>query len=534
MFGESYQLYACLDALWLPPLTEQCSEDLARTQLALAYAIARPLLLPRSVTAYPAPYQFQYDPPDDTLNAILSFSRGGMDPALLDTYLQQWTPEASLQQLLRYANAVTQETVTTRPDFGVHPAPVSAAHPWRPANVLQTAPLKCALAVESLDKGGLEEMVGQLARHLRSQGAEPFVICVQRGGMVADRLQADGIPVHIADGQRMILRDVLQKEQPAVINTQWAGKALLEVASDLGIPIVETIQNTYVWLTQEGWQSERQRSLYYSHALAVSELVKRYYLKWNPAYNAEWISIAPNGIDPSRLAEYPRTDARQELDISTHEYLFLSLASYDRRKNHLGLLSAFDQLARDYPQARLLCAGNPLDPHYYDQVSEYRDSLKSKERIHFTDFRADPGLLLSAADSFVINSFFEGWSLAATEALMAGLPLIHSECGSAHELVGMAGERGIVVPNPAAAPLSLTLELTLSIAYQHQQRNIPALIQAMAQMIEQRQDWFEKREAIRAYARQHFSLDHILEEYLRVLYRLAGLTPGTQLSQKGN
>ena len=47
-----------------------------------------------------------------------------------------------------------------------------------------------------------------------------------------------------------------------------------------------------------------------------------------------------------------------------------------------------------------------------------------------------PPHLLAAADGFVLDSFFEGWSLASMEALFAGVPMVLSEVGGAREQIG--------------------------------------------------------------------------------------------------
>src|SRR5688572_32156072 len=48
---------------------------------------------------------------------------------------------------------------------------------------------------------------------------------------------------------------------------------------------------------------------------------------------------------------------------------------------------------------------------------------------------------LPISDAYVSNSFFEGWSVAASEALWLGLPLVLSECGGSRELIGAEGEQ---------------------------------------------------------------------------------------------
>lgn len=521
-FGEAYPLYACFDAFWLPPVEAAFSEHAYRSLLALAYAAGRPLLAPRGFPFIPAPYQFTFDPPDDSLLFVQGL-RAGMDPDLLDRYLQDWTPGGALGRLLRLADAAAQELALPRPDFELLPPPVSAPQPWEPARPAETAaaPLKAALLVDSLDKGGLEELVAQFARRLPECGAETFVLCVRKGGETANALRQAGVEVYIADGDLPLLQKILQREKPQVVNSHWAGLESLQAAAALGLPVVETIHSSYIWLDREEWENEARRSRFFTRALATSENTRRFYLKWNRAINPAWVEVVPNGIDPGRVVLEERGEARRALGLDPEDFLFLCLASYDGAKNQLGILSAFAEVARRRPQARLLCAGNAASPDYLARLRAYRERLPSRERIELQEFRQDIGRLLCAADAFVLNSFSEGWSLAATEALLAGTPLIHSDCGSAWELVGRQGERGIVTPNPVSEPVNLTREAISAMIPRERQRNTAALVQAMERLMDEREQWEARRPEIQAYAREHFRIEHTLEAYVKVFRQVA-------------
>jgi glycosyltransferase involved in cell wall biosynthesis len=115
----------------------------------------------------------------------------------------------------------------------------------------------------------------------------------------------------------------------------------------------------------------------------------------NTALHPDWISVLPNSIDTSRLVLKDYDIARSELGVREGDYLFLSVASYHGRKNQLGLLTAFDQVAREHPEVRLFCVGQIGDPQYHAQVVSYWDSLKSKSRVELFEYRSDIGLLLS-------------------------------------------------------------------------------------------------------------------------------------------
>ncbi len=522
--GQPYPVYACCTALWIPPLAGPLPEPAYRTLLALAFSIGRPLLAPRDFHFIPAPYQLFYHP-GESFDFITGLDKVTLDADLLDRYLAAWTPAACLGQLTRYANAVGETLAVPRPDFGGDKPPVTLPHPWPGPQTAGDTRLKCALAVNTLDKGGLEALVAHLARRLPDHGVETFVLCLQSGGTTAQQLKADGVPVYIADDQPNLIREILQREKPAVVNTHWTGQPFLETARELGLPVVESIHNTYVWFSPEAWLTEQARSRYFTHAIAVSQTVKDYYTMHNTRFDPAWISVVPNGIDPSRMETQGQDLARQTLGLSEDVLLFVLLASYDGRKNQLATMTAFDTFARSHPKARLWFAGNTVNTQYFEQIQAYRESLASRTQIVLHGYRQDTGQLLSAANAFIINSFFEGWSMAATEALMAGTPLIHSECGSAWELAGRHGERGIVIPNPGADSVDLRWEIVAQTMGQKRQRNTDALSQALTAMAEDRQAWTAKRAAIQAYAREEFGIKNTVQRYNRVFRQIANGIP---------
>jgi glycosyltransferase involved in cell wall biosynthesis len=513
-FGEIYSLYAHFDVVWLPPAQGQISESVYRESLALAYAIARPLLAPFETNFIPAPYQFIYYPAADNLEFAKLLDRKGIDTDLLNHYIDLWTPPASFSQLLRFCNAISLERVVPRPDFGIPSLPVTRPKPWKQPEVKQEG-FKVMIAVDSLDTGGLEGVIVQLVRGMPPSTVDVFVLCTQQGGLIASQLRREGFRVYEANGQMEAIEAVFRTEKPALVNSHHACKALLEAARQAGAPVIETIHNTYVWFDQRAWQEERERSKLFDSAIAVSQLVKAYYAHWNPAFPPEKITMVGNGVDASRLAIPPRHSARQACGFEDGDYVFLSLTRYETQKNLIGILTAFNEIACQYPQARLVCAGHSGDPVYFEGVLAYRDELPTKDHIQLHGYRKDTNLLLAAADAFLLDSFFEGWSLAATEALMAGIPLIHSECGSAQELVGLDGERGFMVPNPTGDPLALDPDRFFAAVWKRQQPNKDALVQAMAQMISGDKQWKEKKAEIQKFAGASFGLQTFIEAYLR-------------------
>jgi GT2 family glycosyltransferase/glycosyltransferase involved in cell wall biosynthesis len=524
-FGKAYTLYASMDAFWIPPLTSEGEGDAYYELLALSYACARPLLVPGNLASrLPAPYQVIYDLDDPALGILVSVDRSDLDRKLLDRYLESWAPENRLSLLLRYANAISVNWGIPRPPFSEATGEHSLPSPWKPRGVDENSLLKCMLLVNTLDKGGVEQLIAELVLGLPSKGIEAGVICVNSGGTVADFLKEQGVKVTIADGNPLVIEAALRAEQPHLVSSHWAEAESLAIARHMGIPVIETIHNTYVWYDQSGWKNEIRRSRLFTHAIAVSQLVLNYYLQHNPTYQAAWMTTIPNGIDPDRIQILPQEDSRRELGIPPEAFVFLMLGSIDARKNQLATLTAFEEVHRRNPHAHLLIVGNAREQAYIESLQTQLMQRGSNRYVTLLEFRHDTGLIFSAADVLVVNSFYEGWSLAATEALMAGVPLIHSDCGSGQELIGESCERGILIPNPGGNPIDLSVEVIQALAYKTRQINTEDLIQAMFKMISEQGTWKVRRTALAQESRQQFNSQHMLAKYAHV-FRDFALVP---------
>jgi glycosyltransferase involved in cell wall biosynthesis len=81
-------------------------------------------------------------------------------------------------------------------------------------------------------------------------------------------------------------------------------------------------------------------------------------------------------------------------------------------------------------------------------------SLGIRERVHFLGRRPDVASLLKMADVYVQCSHFEGFGIAAVEAMATGLPVVASAVPGLSDVVGDAG---LLVPPGDAGALAAAL-----------------------------------------------------------------------------
>jgi glycosyltransferase involved in cell wall biosynthesis len=373
-------------------------------------------------------------------------------------------------------------------------------------------------------------MVALLGRRLPLHGLDTTVahVPLAPGGdeQAAALLRFEEVPVirlSQSDG-----RQWLETHRPDVISMHTPPDWLVATAAELGIPTIETLHAASAFFNREAWVTEQIRSRQIAGFVAVSELVKRQYLRANPNYPPDRIVTIPNGVDDQHSARRDRTQARAWLGVGTDEFLFVSLARYSLQKNTFGLVTAFAELVSAYPGAHLLVAGGMPEPSYFEQVRRLRDSLACAGHIRLCGPCPDVPAILAAADAFVLDSFWEGWCLASMEALCAGLPVVLTEVGGAREQVGENGYRGFVVGNPSGDSDGMDWR-TFTRARFSSQVNRAALVAAMSAIVKDRDRWRSARAELRAESLSRFSTDVCVRRHAEVLRRTAHFS-GLQLT----
>ena len=376
-----------------------------------------------------------------------------------------------------------------------------------------------------LDVGGMDEMVAFLARRLPSKGLQTAVLHATSApsptgeptGRLGRMLRSSGIEVYEADESRA--PDWIQRWRPDVITAHGAANWVFAIAQQVGIPYVDNLHGIHTHFSAD-WRAVAARDAKVSAIVSVSELVRQQYLAGNRDYPPDRIVTIPNGIDDERRVSGDRTAVRTRLGL-TDEYVFASLARYTLQKNSYGLLTAFGDLARQHPKAHLVIAGRPDESRYCRRLLRLRDELPCRDRIHLRDHAAAPAELLAAADGFVLDSFFEGWSLASMEALFAGLPVVLSEVGGAREQIGDKPERGYLVTNPLGDPSSVMDWESMGVARYRPQVNRDELVSAMHDLVADRERYLGNRERLAAESAERFSADSCLTQHAAVLTAVA-------------
>jgi glycosyltransferase involved in cell wall biosynthesis len=177
-----------------------------------------------------------------------------------------------------------------------------------------------------------------------------------------------------------------------------------------------------------------------ARVLTVTEFSKR---SIQAAYGVEdeKITVLPNGVS-TEFRPITRALAQRAVKASLglDAPFILSVGDLQPRKNHLGLIRAFEQLIKAHPQLpqHLVIVGKETWHSPAIRAAARKSSVGA--RIHFTGFVPDEELrqLYGACDLFVYPSFYEGFGLPILEAMASARAVACSNTSGMPEVADSA------------------------------------------------------------------------------------------------
>ncbi|ARP96978.1 glycosyltransferase [Bordetella genomosp. 13] len=307
----------------------------------------------------------------------------------------------------------------------------------RPQRLLPPTEHGVLLQVDDFVQGGLENVVIDLAISLRGLGHRVAIATLGREGHAAEAARAAGLEVH-SFGKRpteQAYTDFLRTHRIDVVNAHYSLFGA-DICARLGIPFVQTVHNSYVWLGPDDQQAHLQADAGTVSYVCVSATAARY-ADLALGLDVTRMKVIPNGIDPrtidrTHVAEN-RARLRQSWGIGDEAPVYLNVASIMRPKAQLQLVRAFAEVVGQAPEARLLLLGRAVEEDYLREIEAAVVENGLVGNVILAGFNPDVASFYQAADYFVLPSFWEGWSLSLGEAVANGLPCVVTDVGSAYE-----------------------------------------------------------------------------------------------------
>jgi glycosyltransferase involved in cell wall biosynthesis len=321
--------------------------------------------------------------------------------------------------------------------------------------------------ITELRPAGAERCVYELATRLDKDRFDVEVLAL-RGGAVADWLAEAGVKVHVL-GVRgkwdvvklSALRNILREGKFDLLHTHLfhADLAGRIGAAWAGVPhLVNTVHIAEARFRPWQYCLARVFAKRCRRIICVSEAVRDHHSR-RSGLPASRYTVIHNGIDASAYSHDPqaRQRLRNEWGVGADEAVCVFLGRLDRQKGVDVLLAAFSHLGARGAARRLIIAG---DGPQRSLVENYISHGEGGRMAKYLGFVRDVRSVLSAGDVFVMPSRWEGFGLAAAEAMAAGLPVVATRVAGLGEVV-LDGETGVLVEKNDAVELAEQVERLL-------------------------------------------------------------------------
>lgn len=319
--------------------------------------------------------------------------------------------------------------------------------------------------VEDLKIGGLERVIESLVLHADPEKFKMSVLCLSRGGVIADSLLSAGKEIDILgienyhsplSASRVV--QWLKRKKADIVHTHgYPAGVLGRVAAIIaGSPcIVHHVHSTYCELNRRHHYIEKVLSRFSRRIICCSESVKHFVRdRENIAHDK--LTVLYNGVaEPRSLDDRSSAELRSSLGIPESSRIVGCIASLTEHKGHRYLIESL----RETENAVLLLVGNGPER---ESLEQYSFDLGIRSRVIFAGHTTDVYPYVDLMDIAVLaSSDREGLGISLIEAMALSKPVIATAVGGLTEVVEN-GRTGILVKPKNSGSLATALHKLLA------------------------------------------------------------------------
>jgi glycosyltransferase involved in cell wall biosynthesis len=300
--------------------------------------------------------------------------------------------------------------------------------------------------IDSLGRGGAENLVIGLSREMKSLGHEVAIVALTSCNEFSELTTLYGIEVYHCEFRGSIrslpsvlktlvqLGTIARRFRPDVINTHiFFSDIVTRLLLGWRAPIVTTFHRDEEWWSMPKSQSARIKR--WLEAVSARHLSRRFIAVSRVAsddavrylgIDASRCDVVRNGVDTQRFIPAAATM------VSPPAPIILQVARFYPEKCHEVSLQAFRQLLHAFPAAQLWLVG---DGPQRSAIQALALQLGIEKQVRFLGLREDVDMLLRESQLFWLSSRREGLPISLLEAMSAGVVPVVTRVGDIPSLV---------------------------------------------------------------------------------------------------
>ncbi|WP_371363039.1 D-inositol-3-phosphate glycosyltransferase [Sporomusa rhizae] len=312
---------------------------------------------------------------------------------------------------------------------------------------------KIIFLIRSLEIGGSERQLTELATRLQLSGFEVLVLTFYPDNILGQQLEESGVRILSLHKKGrwdifaplIRLLKIIHNEKPDILHSYLGISNILSalvkvIYKDINVVWGVRCSAAFApnWLDKILYYLEKKLSAMADLIISNSFAGRDYAIQ--KGFVSDKFVVIPNGIDVDKFCPnvLAKKRLRNELGINDDVKVVGVVARLDPIKNHKMFLKAAKIISHNRKNLRFLCIG--------DGPSEYRKALEDlsvelglKDKVLWVGARSDMPDVYNALDLLCLASYAEGFPNVIAEAMACGLPVVVTSAGDAPLIVGKAG-----------------------------------------------------------------------------------------------
>ena len=319
---------------------------------------------------------------------------------------------------------------------------------------------KVLFLIHDLGGGGAEKVLVNLVNHLNKDRFEVHVVSIFGNGVnenfLSDEVHYSYVWKKPFPGNSRILKLI-----PASILHKWCVRKKYDVEiaylEDICAKIISGGSDNHTkricWVhtdlhhprvSARGFKNFEESEMAFEsfdRIVCVSDTVRKDFLVLYP--RVKNAVICYNTLETEKILSL-KDEPIEDVDFKSQEIKLIAVGKITKNKGFDRLAFIVKRLCEEKYPIHLYALGIGPDQK---NIEAYIEKNGIREQYTFLGYQNNPYKFIAASDLFVCASLAEGFSTAATEALIVGTPVCTVEVSGMKEMLGANNEWGIVSEN---------------------------------------------------------------------------------------